>query len=234
MLRVDGIKVGYRRVSVIHGLSFEVKAGELVAIVGANGAGKTTILKSIIGELSPTEGRIVFKGADITRSSTAARVKSGIVYVPEARRIFGPLSVEDNLKLGAYTVTDRSKIPEALAQVYGLFPHLRERRHQRAGTMSGGEQQMVAIGRGLMSNPDLLMLDEPSIGLMPKLVAEVLDTVARLKAQGKTILLVEQKVREALEMADRGYVLQTGRIVREGSGAAVLEDDIVRKAFLGL
>jgi len=234
MLRVDGLKVGYHRVPVVHGLSFEVKEGELVTIVGANGAGKTTILKSIIGELLPFDGEIRFKGRDITRTATAERVKRGMVYIPEARHIFGPLTVEENLKLGAYTVRDRARVEEALESVYHLFPRLAERRRQRAGTMSGGEQQMVAIGRGLMSNPDLVMFDEPSSGLMPKLAAEVLDTVARLREKGKTILLVEQKVREALEIADRGYVLQTGRIVRTGASAAILEDDIVRKAFLGL
>jgi len=234
MLRVDGLKVGYHRVPVVHGLSFEVKEGELVTIVGANGAGKTTILKSIIGELRPFDGEIRFRGRDITRTATAERVKRGMVYIPEARHIFGPLTVEENLKLGAYTVRDRARVEEALESVYRLFPRLAERRRQRAGTMSGGEQQMVAIGRGLMSNPDLIMFDEPSSGLMPKLAAEVLDTVARLREKGKTILLVEQKVREALEIADRGYVLQTGRIVRAGASAAILEDDIVRKAFLGL
>jgi branched-chain amino acid transport system ATP-binding protein len=234
MLRVDGLKVGYHRVPVVHDLSFEVKEGELVTIVGANGAGKTTILKSIIGELPPFDGEIRFRGRDITRTATAERVKRGMVYIPEARHIFGPLTVEENLKLGAYTVRDRARVDEALESVYRLFPRLAERRRQRAGTMSGGEQQMVAIGRGLMSNPDLIMFDEPSSGLMPKLAAEVLDTVARLREKGKTILLVEQKVREALEIADRGYVLQTGRIVRAGASAEILEDDIVRKAFLGL
>jgi branched-chain amino acid transport system ATP-binding protein len=234
LLRIDGIRVAYRKVPVIHGLSLEVKQGELVAVVGANGAGKTTILKTVIGELAPTAGRIVFKGEDITSSRTAERVGRGIVYIPEARRVFGPLTVEENLRLGAYTVRDRARVAGSLARVYALFPRLAERRRQRAGTLSGGEQQMVAIGRGLMSDPELIMFDEPSIGLMPKLVAEVLDTIDRLRRHGTTILLVEQKVREALEIADRGYVLQTGQIVREGTGGGILDDDIVRRAFLGL
>jgi branched-chain amino acid transport system ATP-binding protein len=191
-------------------------------------------LKTVAGTLHPAKGSIEFENEDISRSSTVEIVRKGITYVPEERRIFGPLSVEENLKLGAYIVDDREEIEKNLDYVYGLFPILRARRKQLGGTLSGGEQQMLATGRGLMSSPKLLMLDEPSLGLMPKLVDEMLEAVAKLKEEGKTILLVEQKVREALEMADRGYVLQTGRTIYKGTGEELLETDIVKKAFLGL
>ena len=234
MLSIRGIDAGYYKVPVLRGLSFEVNQGEIVTIVGANGAGKTTILKTIMGELSPFAGRILFKSEDITGERTSQRVRRGLVYIPEGRRIFSPLTVEENLKLGAFKLKDAKKVDEMLDLVYGLFSRLAERKRQIAGTMSGGEQQMVAIGRGLMSNPDLIMFDEPSIGLMPKLVDDVLQMIARLRVEGKTILLVEQRVREALEIADRGYVLQTGQIVLAGPGRKILADAAVRKAFLGL
>jgi branched-chain amino acid transport system ATP-binding protein len=234
MLRVEGIEVRYRGAPVIHDVSFSVDAGELVSIVGANGSGKTTLLKTVAGTLHPTKGSIEFENENISRSSPGEIVRRGITYVPEERRIFGPLSVEQNLRLGAYIVPDREEIARKLEYVYGLFPILRDRRRQLGGTLSGGEQQMLAIGRGLMSAPKLLMLDEPSLGLMPKLVDEMLEAVARLKGEGRTILLVEQNVQEALDMADRGYVLQTGRTVHEGAGKELLETDIVKKAFLRL
>ena len=234
MLKVEKIEVRYSGVPVIHDVSFSVNVGELISIVGANGSGKTTLLKTIAGTLHPTKGSIEFENDDISRSSTVEIVRKGITYVPEERRIFGPLSVEENLKLGAYTVNDREETENNLEYVYGLFPILKARRKQLGETLSGGEQQMLAIGRGLMSNPKLLMLDEPSLGLMPKLVDEMLKAVATLKGEGKTILLVEQNVREALEMADRGYVLQTGRTIHRGTGDELLETDIVKKAFLGL
>lgn len=234
MLEVYDLEAGYGEMVVLHGLTFRVNEGELVAFVGANGAGKSTLLKTIAGAIIPKRGRIVFEGEDITACHTPEVVSRGITYVPEARLIFGPLTVEENLELGAYPVKDEGTIRENLGLVYQLFPRLKERRRQRAGTLSGGEQQMLAIGRALMSNPKLLMLDEPSLGLMPKLVDEVLETVARLKELGRTIILVEQKVRESLEIADRGYVLQTGRIVLEGEGRQLLETDLVRRAFLGL
>jgi branched-chain amino acid transport system ATP-binding protein len=234
MLKVEKIEVGYSGVPVIHDVSFYVNVGELISIVGANGSGKTTLLKTVAGTLHPAKGSIEFENEDISRSSTVEIVRKGITYVPEERRIFGPLSVEENLKLGAYIVNDREKTEKNLDYVYGLFPVLKARRKQLGETLSGGEQQMLAIGRGLMSNPKLLMLDEPSLGLMPKLVDEMLKAVAKLKKEGKTILLVEQNVREALEMADRGYVLQTGRTIYKGTGDEVLETDIVKKAFLGL
>jgi branched-chain amino acid transport system ATP-binding protein len=234
MLRVENIEVRYSKVPVIYDVTFYVDEGELVSVVGSNGAGKTTVLKSIAGNLHPTKGRIEFQKEDISRSPTMQIVRKGITYVPEERRIFGPLSVEENLKLGGYIVNDEAKIQTQLDYVFGLFPVLERRRKQLGGTLSGGEQQMLAIGRGLMSSPKLLMLDEPSLGLMPKLVDEMLEAVYKLKEEGLTILLVEQNVREALEMADRAYVLQTGRTVHEGMGKELLESDIVKKAFLGL
>ncbi|MGD8522546.1 MAG: ABC transporter ATP-binding protein [Desulfobacterales bacterium] len=234
MLTIKNIEVRYSGVPVIHDVSLDVNAGELISVVGSNGAGKTTLLKTISGGLHPAKGSIEFEDEDISRSSTVGIVRRGITYVPEERRIFGPLSVEENLRLGAYILNDNEAIEKSIDYVYGLFPILKERRKQKGGTLSGGEQQMLAIGRGLMASPKLLMLDEPSLGLMPKLVDEMLEAVAKLKGEGITILLVEQNVREALEMADRGYVLQTGRTIYNGSGQELLETDIIKKAFLGI
>jgi branched-chain amino acid transport system ATP-binding protein len=234
MLKVENIEVRYSGVPVIHDVSLQVNEGELISVVGSNGSGKTTLLKTISGALHPTKGSIQFENGDISRSSTVNIVRKGITYVPEERRIFGPLSVEENLRLGAYILNDREELEKSLGYVFSLFPILKERRNQKGGTLSGGEQQMLAIGRGLMASPKLLMLDEPSLGLMPKLVDEMLEAVAKLKGEGLTILLVEQNVREALELADRGYVLQTGRTVHKGTGEELLETDIVKKAFLGI
>jgi len=234
MLKVNKIEVHYGGVPAIHEVSFEVGRGELVAIVGANGAGKTTTLKTVVGALSPVSGIIEFEGIDITEKNTAEVVRLGITYVPEGRLIFGPLTVEENLLLGAFTTSSKEEIEERMDYVYHLFPTLKERYKQRGGTLSGGEQQMLAIGRGLMPSPKLLMLDEPSLGLMPKLVTKVMEVVARLKEKGNTILLVEQNVREALELADRGYVLETGRVVLEGEGKDLSQDAHIKKAYLGL
>ena len=234
MLKVEKIEVRYSSVPVIHDVSFHVNEGELVSVVGANGSGKTTLLKTVAGTLHPSRGMIEFENEDISGSAAKDIVRKGITYVPEERRIFGPLSVEENLKLGAYIIENMAEIARQMDYVYSLFPVLKARHKQAGGTLSGGEQQMLAIGRGLMSDPKLLMLDEPSLGLMPKLVDEMLEAVAQLKEAGKTILLVEQNVREALEMADRGYVLQTGRTIYKGTGKDLLETDIVKKAFLGL
>jgi len=234
MLKVNQIKVHYGRIPALHEVSFEVKEGELVAMVGANGAGKSTTLKAIVGALRPVSGNIEFNGIDITGKNSAKIVRLGITYVPEARHIFGPLTVEENLLLGAFTLDSKHDIEERLDHVYQLFPKLNERRTQKGETLSGGEQQMLAIGRGLMSNPKLLMLDEPSLGLMPKLVTEMFKAISLLKEEGRTILLVEQNVREALELADRGYILQTGRTISSGQGTELLESEIVKKAFLGL
>jgi branched-chain amino acid transport system ATP-binding protein len=234
ILEVQNLKVRYSGLPVIQGLSLSVNSGETVCVVGANGAGKSTLLRAIMGTQRAFAGRILFSGREIQRLRTEDIVRLGIVYVPEERMLFRPLPVEENLMLGAYILSDPRRIRENLDFVYTLFPRLRERRLQPASTLSGGEQQMVAIGRGLMSRPQVLMLDEPSLGLAPKLVDEVLDTVRQLKAQGMTILLVEQNVREALDLSDRGYVIQTGRIVIEGSGRKLLASDQFRQAFLGI
>jgi branched-chain amino acid transport system ATP-binding protein len=234
MLKVSEIEVRYSGIPVIHDVSLEVKEGELVSVVGANGSGKSTLLKTIAGALHPAKGSIQFEDQEISGRSTAEIVRMGVTYVPEARLIFGPLTVEENLELGAYILSDAEMRRENLESIYDLFPRLAERRLQQGGTLSGGEQQMLAIGRGLMSNPKLLMLDEPSLGLMPKLVDEMLEAVGKLKEAGKTILLVEQKVRESLELSDRGYVLQTGRTIQQGTGSDLLSTEIIRKAFLGL
>jgi branched-chain amino acid transport system ATP-binding protein len=234
LLQTEDIRVRYSGLPVLHGVSVHINRGETVCVVGSNGAGKSTILRAIMASQTVFEGRILFEDAEIHRLKTEEIVRLGIVYVPEERMLFRPLSVEENLLLGAYVVSDARKVTENLDFVYTLFPRLKERRHQPASTLSGGEQQMVAIGRGLMSSPRVLMLDEPSLGLAPILVDEVLDTVRRLKAQGITILLVEQNVREGLDLADRGYVLQTGRIVTEGTGQELLQSDLFRSAFLGV
>jgi branched-chain amino acid transport system ATP-binding protein len=234
ILEVKNIKVRYSGLPVLQGISLAVNAGETVCVVGANGAGKSTLLRAIMGTQRAFEGQIRFAGKEIQRLRTEEIVRLGIAYVPEEKMLFRPLAVEENLMLGAYILSDARRIRENLDFVYTLFPRLKERRLQPASTLSGGEQQMVAIGRGLMSRPQVLMLDEPSLGLAPKLVDEVLDTVRRLKEEGMTILLIEQNVREALDLADRGYVIQTGRMVAQGSGKALLANDTFRQAFLGI
>lgn len=234
VLQVEDIKVRYSGLPVLHGVSLEVAEAETVCVVGANGAGKSTLLRGIMGAQRVLEGRVLFRGREIQRLRTEEIVRMGIVYVPEEKMLFRPLTVEENLLLGAYTIKEKETIQKNLDFVYHLFPKLKERRIQAASTLSGGEQQMVAVGRGLMSNPRILMLDEPSLGLAPILVDEVLDTVRKLKQDGMTILLVEQNVREALDLADRGYVLQTGRITGQGTGQELLQSDIFRSAFLGI
>jgi branched-chain amino acid transport system ATP-binding protein len=233
-LEIIDIHVRYSGLPVIHGVSLSVRWGETVCIIGGNGAGKSTILRAVMRTQPPFAGRILFDGQPIHGLRTENIVRMGLVYVPEEKMLFRPLSVEDNLLLGAYSVSDPHKVSRNLDLVYELFPRLRERRKQAASTLSGGEQQMAVIGRGLISNPRLIMLDEPSLGLSPLLVDELFDTIAKLKAEGITILLVEQNVREALDLCDRGYVLQTGKIVEEGTGEELLASDNVRKAFLGL
>ena len=234
ILKIDDIKVRYSGLPVLQGLSLQVNQGETVCVLGANGAGKSTLLRAVMGTQHTFEGRILFSGREIQKLNTEAIVRLGIVCVPEEKMLFGPLSVEENLLLGAYVLDDNQQVQQNLQFVYNLFPKLKERQKQPASTLSGGEQQMVAIGRGLMSRPRILMLDEPSLGLAPMLVDEVLDTVRKLKKEGITILLVEQNVHEALDLADRGYVLQTGRIVGEGTGKELLETDMFREAFLGI
>ncbi|HOC08496.1 MAG: ABC transporter ATP-binding protein [Clostridiales bacterium] len=233
MLKVKNLKVGYGNVPVIFDLSFEVRQGEVVAIVGSNGAGKSTLLKTISGILRPSAGEILFCDKRIDNIPAYRIVEMGISHVPEGRQVFGKMSIKDNLMLGAYVLRSESEKAARLREVYELFPILRDRENQKAETLSGGEQQMLAIARGLMSNPRLLMVDEMSLGLAPFLVDRVMDTLKVIRNK-VTVLLVEQKVQEALEIADRGYVLQNGRLAMEGSGAELLESDIVKKAYLGL
>ncbi len=235
MLTVDAVSAAYASAPAVFRASFCVRAGEIVSIVGANGAGKSSLLKCIAGALPCRSGAVYFRDADITALSSPAIVRMGLSYIPENRRLFTPLTVAENLEIGAYVLKDRKdEIRRNLDMVYDLFPRLGERKKQPAGTLSGGEQQMLAIGRGLMAGPSLLMLDEPSQGLMPVLAAELLAAVQRLRETGMTILLVEQNVQEALEIADRGYVLQAGEIIHEGRASDLLASDLVRKAFLGL
>jgi branched-chain amino acid transport system ATP-binding protein len=232
MLRVEALESRYGRIPALKGIDFEVAAGELVALVGGNGAGKTTLLRALSG-VQPATGRIVFEGTDIAAASSEQRVALGIVQVPEGRQVFGPLTVEDNLRLGAYRRGGEAA-SESLERVYSLFPPLAERRKQPAGTLSGGQQQMLAMGRGLMARPKLLLLDEPSMGLAPRLVEEIFACVKALRAAETAIFLVDQNARAALAIADRGYVLETGRIVLSGTGESLLGDESVRAAYLGL
>ncbi|MGB4254998.1 MAG: ABC transporter ATP-binding protein [Rectinema sp.] len=234
MLEVKDIHCEYDNVPVLHGVSLRVCKGEIVAMVGSNGAGKTTTLRTIAGLLHPVSGSIRFMGKDITRTEAYALVRNGISYIPEGRRLFGKLTVRQNLELGAYTTKERSVIQKRLHEVFRLFPILDERQNQTAETLSGGEQQMCAIARGLMSDPALLLLDEISLGLAPSLVEAVFDTIIKIRDQGITILLVEQLVQESLEIADRGYVIQTGRIVHDGPSHELLEMPEIRAAYMGM
>ncbi len=234
ILKIEDLWVRYSGLPVIQGVSFEVNEGETVCILGSNGAGKSTILRAIMGSQRAYQGKILFGGKDIRTLPTEAIVRLGITYVPEEKMLFGPMTVEENLLIGAYIIQNEARVQQNLAYVYHLFPRLKERRTQLANTLSGGEQQMVAIGRGLMCNPKILMLDEPSLGLAPVLVDEVLDTVKRLKKERMTILLVEQNVRETLEISDVGYVIQTGRVVIKGSARDLLQSPEVQRAFLGM
>jgi branched-chain amino acid transport system ATP-binding protein len=234
MLEIRDLVVRYSGLPVLQGVSLAVEEGRAVSVVGSNGAGKSTLLRAVMGTGRVTAGRIVFGGEDLARLGTSQIVRRGLVYVPEDRKLFKPLTVEDNLKLGGYIVDQAAELARRLEYVYGMFPRLAERKRQLAGSLSGGEQQMLAIGRGLMTGPKLLMLDEPSLGLAPLMVSEVFETVRRLLEEGLTVLLVEQNVREALELTDYGYILQTGRIRQEGPAAELLESDLVREAFLGI
>jgi branched-chain amino acid transport system ATP-binding protein len=234
VLEVDDIKVSYRRVPALRGVSLTLAKGEIVAVVGGNGNGKSTMLRAIAG-LNPLDGgRILYKGQRFDTVAAHQRVRQGVVLVPEGRRLFPRLSVLQNLRLGAFVKSDAAAIEEALAFVFTIFPVLAERQRQQAGTLSGGEQQMLAMGRGLMSEPELLMLDEPSWGVAPKLVTRILDTIRTISGRGISILLVEQNVQRALEIAHRGYVIQTGRIVMEGPGRDLLADDRIKRAYLGM
>jgi len=234
MLEVKKISVSYLGVPVIREVSFRVEEGQMVSIVGSNGAGKSTLLKTVSGLLRPLSGEITFLGKRIDTLPPYNITAAGISHIPEGRKIFAKLSVLDNLLVGAHTRDSKAEVQQSLEEIYTLFSILKERHDQRGETLSGGEQQMLAIARGLMSKPKLMMLDEPSLGLMPSLSAKVIEVLKRISSQGTTILLVEQKVRDALELADRAYVLQTGVIVQEGSGADLLKSDSIRKAYLGM
>ncbi|MBI0434581.1 ABC transporter ATP-binding protein [Roseomonas sp. KE0001] len=234
MLTLHEVQAGYGRTTILHGISAEVRAGEVVTIVGANGAGKTTTLRSIAGLVRPTAGRITFEGEEIGRMQPHEVVARGITLIPEGRQLFPFMSVRDNLRMGAYTPAARARMQETLEEVLDLFPRLRERLDQYGGSLSGGEQQMVAIARGLMARPKLLMFDEPSLGLAPIIVRQVFDVVERIASTGVTVLIVEQNVFRTLSIADRGYVLENGAIVMSDTGAALLRDDHVRRAYLGI
>lgn len=233
MLEVNDLEVYYGMIRAIKGISFQVNEGEVIALIGANGAGKTTILHTITGLLSPKKGSVVFEGKDITKIPAHKIVSLGMAHVPEGRRVFAELTVYQNLMMGAYTRTDKDEIQESLEAVYKRFPRLEERKNQMAGTLSGGEQQMLAMGRALMSKPRIILMDEPSMGLSPILVNEIFDIIQSVSAGGTTVLLVEQNAKKALSIADRAYVLETGRIVLDGDADDLLNDDSIKKAYLG-
>ena len=234
LLQVENIDVYYDAIHALQGISFHVEAGEIVTLIGANGAGKSTTLRAVSGLVHPRGGAITFKGADITTVPAERIVRLGISHVPEGRKIFAPLSVRENLAMGAYTRNDRAEIERSLQRVFASFPRLKERIHQLGGTLSGGEQQMLATGRGLMSAPTLLLLDEPSMGLSPILVEEIFRIIREINEQGTSILLVEQNAHMALSIAHRAYVLETGRIVLSGTAKEIAEDPQVKAAYLGV
>ena len=235
MLKVDGIDVAYGDVQVLFDVSLDIQEGELVVVIGANGAGKTTLLKTISGVLKPQKGSISFKDKAISSQSPNKIVADGIIQIPEGRLLFPYMTVRENLKMGAYLTTSKDTVNERLEMVNKMFPRLKEREKQMAGTLSGGEQQMLAVGRGLMAGPRLLMLDEPSLGLAPKLVQQIFDLVQQIKQElGVTVLLVEQNVRHSCEISDRAFVMENGKIVLQGPGSAMLQNDHVREAYLGL
>jgi branched-chain amino acid transport system ATP-binding protein len=234
LLELTNVDAFYGRIQALRGISLAVDRGEIVALIGSNGAGKTTTLRTISGLVRATAGRIVFDGRDIVHTPASAVVRLGISQAPEGRRLFSRMSVYDNLQMGSYSRGDRHGIQEDMERVYTLFPRVRERRSQIAGTLSGGEQQMVAVARALMARPKVLMLDEPSLGLSPILIETIFRTVVEINSQGTPVLLVEQNANKALEIAHRGYVLETGSIVKEGSGRELLESEEVQQAYLGM
>ena len=233
MLTVEGLQVYYGVIQAIKGVSFEVNEGEVIALIGANGAGKTTILHTVTGLLAAKSGSIRFEGVELTKTPAHKIVSMGMAHVPEGRRIFQELTVLENLKLGAYTRKNKAEIADSLENVYRRFPRLKERKSQVAGTLSGGEQQMLAMGRALMSRPRILLMEEPSMGLSPIYVAEIFDIIKEISDSGTTVLLVEQNAKKALSIADRGYVLETGQIVLEGPASELLNNESVKKAYLG-
>lgn len=233
MLQVENLQVYYGVIQAIKGISFHVDQGEVVALIGANGAGKTTILHTVTGLVPAKAGSIMFEGADLTRTPSHKIVSMGMAHVPEGRRIFQELSVYENLQLGAFTRRDKAEIAETLKMVYQHFPRLEERKNQVAGTLSGGEQQMLAMGRALMSKPRIILMDEPSMGLSPLFVSEIFDIIQEISREGVTVLIVEQNAKKVLSIADRAYVLETGKIVLEGNASDLINDDSVKKAYLG-
>jgi branched-chain amino acid transport system ATP-binding protein len=234
MLELQEVTAGYGAFTALWGVSLSVAAGEAVAVVGPNGAGKTTLLRAVSGLIAPRAGRVLFEGADLAGRPAYDVVAHGIAHVPEGRRLFPQLTVQENLRMGAYLPAARARFRESLERVYTLFPILAERQAQRAGSLSGGEQQMLAVGRALMSRPRLILLDEPSMGLAPVMVLRLFDLIRRVREEGYTILVVEQNVRQVLKLVDRAYLLEVGRIKMEGRAADLAEQDFVRKAYVGL
>ena len=233
MLSVNNLQVHYGMIQAIKDVSFEVNEGEVIALIGANGAGKTTILHTVSGLLQPTKGSVIFEGQDITKVPAHKIVSLGMAHVPEGRRVFAQLTVLENLKLGAYTRKDKNEMEETLKMIYKRFPRLEERKNQIAGTLSGGEHQMLAMGRALMSHPKIILMDEPSMGLSPIFVEEVFKIIRDISAEGVTVLLVEQNAKKALNIADRAYVLETGNIILQGDAKKLMNDESVKKAYLG-
>jgi len=233
MLEIKDLEVYYGVIQAIKGVSFEVNEGEVIALIGANGAGKTTILHTITGLLSPNNGSVVFEGNDITKIAAHKIVSLGMAHVPEGRRVFAQLTVYENLKLGAFTRKDNKEFEDTLISIYNRFPRLEERKNQLAGTLSGGEQQMLAMGRALMSHPKIIVMDEPSMGLSPIMVNEIFSIIQEVSTSGTTVLLVEQNAKKALSIANRAYVLETGNIVLSGDAQELLNDDGIKKAYLG-
>ena len=233
MLEVKDLKVNYGMIQAIKGLSFHVNEGEVIALIGANGAGKTTILHTITGLLSPKGGSVEFEGVDISKIAAHKIVSMGMAHVPEGRRVFANLSVLQNLKMGAFTRNDKKEMEDTLEMIYERFPRLKERQNQMAGTLSGGEQQMLAMGRALMSHPKIILMDEPSMGLSPIYVNEIFKIIEDVSKSGTTVLLVEQNAKKALSIANRAYVLETGKIIMDGDASALMNDDAVKKAYLG-
>ena len=233
MLKIEDLHVSYGMIQAIKGVSFEVNEGEVISLIGANGAGKTTILHTITGLLKPKSGSVLFEGKELTTTPAHVIVKLGMAHVPEGRRVFADLTVYENLMMGAYTRKDKREIAETLEMVYNRFPRLEERKKQTAGTLSGGEQQMLVMGRALMSKPRIILMDAPSMGLSPLFVNEVFDIIRKISASGTTVLLVEQNARKALSIADRAYVLETGKIALTGKSSDLINDDKIKQAYLG-
>lgn len=234
LLKIEDLHTSYGAIHALKGVSLEVEEGEIVCLIGSNGAGKTTLVNSIMGVVKPASGRICFDGKDITRVPTFAMTKAGIGISPEGREVFPELTVEENLRIGAFVVREQKQITEAGERVYTLFPRLRERRQQQAGTLSGGEQQMLAVGRALMSNPRLILLDEPSLGLAPNFVEMIFSMIQKINAQGVTVLLIEQNANMALQVSGRAYVLENGVVSMSGRASDIARNPLVRKAYLGM